>query len=75
LIPVLGSRGRWISVSSGPAWSIERVPGQLRLYRKKKKKTFLNKQNKTSQKKKKTPKNKTRQTNKQTNKKTKNVKK
>jgi hypothetical protein len=27
LIPALGGRGRWISVSSRKAWSMEQVPG------------------------------------------------
>jgi hypothetical protein len=29
----MGSRGRWISVSSKPAWSIEQVLGQPELHR------------------------------------------
>ena len=26
---LLGGRGRWVSVSSRPAWSTEQVPGQV----------------------------------------------
>jgi hypothetical protein len=33
LIPVLGTRGGWISVSSRPICSIEGVSGQPKLYR------------------------------------------
>jgi hypothetical protein len=36
----LGGRNRRISVSSRPAWSIEGVPGQPGLQKKKKKKIF-----------------------------------
>lgn len=35
LFPAPEGRNRWFSVSSGPAWSAEVVPGQPRLHKKK----------------------------------------
>ena len=46
-----GGTGKWISVNSKPAWSTERVPGQLELHRE----NQSQKQNKTNKQKKSIP--------------------